>query len=115
MDGFQGREKDIIIITTVRAGDSGASGSGSGGGGGGGGIGFLADVRRMNVALTRGRHCVLVVGHAEWLCQNADWCAMVTDAMQEGNVVHTDYVSDSRLPARYVPACAIMLASMMLS
>ncbi len=60
VDGFQGREKDVIIFSTVRAPSEGR---------GGGGIGFLSDARRMNVALTRGRHCMLVLGHVGHLCQ----------------------------------------------
>jgi AAA domain len=87
VDGFQGREKDIIIISTVRSG--------------GGGIGFLADARRMNVALTRGRHCVLVVGNAETLCQDSDWRALVAHSIRKGCFVHTDFVSEGRLPSSY--------------
>jgi superfamily I DNA and/or RNA helicase len=48
VDGFQGREKDIILMSLVRAGGTR-------------GIGFLADIRRMNVGLTRGRYAMLVV------------------------------------------------------
>jgi senataxin len=44
-DGFQGCERDVIIVSCVRGGGAGA----------GGGIGFLREVRRLNVAVTRGR------------------------------------------------------------
>ncbi len=49
VDGFQGREKEAVLITLVRSNQEGE-------------IGFLADVRRMNVALTRARRKLLVVG-----------------------------------------------------
>eukprot|EP01050_Picozoa_sp_SAG11_P008935 SAG11_NODE_811_length_7065_cov_2.641114_3_plen_1861_part_00 len=63
VDGFQGREKDIIVFSCVRAPKAPKAEGGSEGGGRG--IGFLADVRRMNVALTRARHACWVVGHAK--------------------------------------------------
>jgi ATP-dependent RNA/DNA helicase IGHMBP2 len=49
VDGFQGREKEAVVVDLVRSNDAGD-------------IGFLADTRRMNVALTRARRFLLVVG-----------------------------------------------------
>ena len=54
MDGFQGQEKDIIYISMVRSNDTGE-------------IGFLNDVRRMNVALTRARKKLVVIGDSATL------------------------------------------------
>ena len=48
VDGFQGREKDCVVLSATRSNEKGD-------------VGFLADARRMNVAVTRARmHCVLV-------------------------------------------------------
>jgi ATP-dependent RNA/DNA helicase IGHMBP2 len=54
VDGFQGREKEAVVISLVRSNGEGE-------------IGFLADVRRMNVALTRPRRKLLVVGDSATL------------------------------------------------
>ncbi len=51
VDGFQGQERDVIIISLVRANDDGQ-------------IGFLSDLRRMNVAITRARMKLIILGNA---------------------------------------------------
>ncbi len=55
VDGFQGQERDIIIISLVRSNDEGQ-------------IGFLRDLRRMNVAITRARMKLIILGDRETLC-----------------------------------------------
>jgi superfamily I DNA and/or RNA helicase len=54
VDGFQGREKEAIIISLVRSNPQGE-------------IGFLSDVRRMNVAMTRARRKLLIIGNSATL------------------------------------------------
>ncbi|TNF28202.1 MAG: AAA family ATPase [Deltaproteobacteria bacterium] len=54
VDGFQGREKEAILLDLVRSNDAGE-------------IGFLSDVRRMNVAITRARRLLIVVGDSATL------------------------------------------------
>lgn len=57
VDGFQGQERDIIVISLVRSNDKGA-------------IGFLNDLRRMNVAITRARMKLIILGNAATLTHN---------------------------------------------
>jgi ATP-dependent RNA/DNA helicase IGHMBP2 len=57
IDGFQGQERDAIFISLVRSNDSGE-------------IGFLSDTRRMNVALTRAKRKLVVIGDSATLSYN---------------------------------------------
>ncbi|KAI3867923.1 hypothetical protein MKW92_035569 [Papaver armeniacum] len=68
IDGFQGGEEDIIIISTVRSNSEGS-------------IGFLSNLQRTNVALTRARRCLWILGDGEILLRSGScWSALVSDA-----------------------------------
>ena len=64
VDAFQGREKDFILVSCVRSSESQ-------------GIGFLSDPRRLNVALTRARLGVILLGNPRVLCKNPLWAALL--------------------------------------
>ncbi|MDE7414227.1 MAG: AAA family ATPase [Muribaculaceae bacterium] len=57
VDGFQGQERDIIVISLVRSNEQGQ-------------IGFLQDLRRMNVAMTRARMKLIIIGDSSTLCRH---------------------------------------------
>ncbi|KAK8967609.1 putative helicase MAGATAMA 3 [Platanthera guangdongensis] len=78
IDGFQGREVDILILTTVRSSIPDAKSAWSSSVG----IGFVADIRRMNVALTRAKISLWIVGNASTLQKNPHWGALVQNAKE---------------------------------
>ena len=67
VDGYQGQEADIVIFSCVRAEKPAPGGAGSSKSSGGRGLGFLTDIRRLNVAITRAKRSLWIVGHAETL------------------------------------------------
>ncbi|XP_073271318.1 uncharacterized protein [Primulina huaijiensis] len=83
VDGFQGREVDILLLSTVRAAGSSSEKTGIGSSN----LGFVADVRRMNVALTRAKLSLWIFGNARTLQTNASWAALVEDAGRRNLIV----------------------------
>ncbi|PVH66793.1 hypothetical protein PAHAL_1G350000 [Panicum hallii] len=72
VDGFQGAEEDVIIFSAVRSNTAGK-------------IGFLADINRTNVALTRAKHCLWILGDAKTLASGKTiWRQIVADAKDRG-------------------------------
>ncbi|RLN09516.1 hypothetical protein C2845_PM11G29970 [Panicum miliaceum] len=70
---FQGAEEDVIIFSAVRNNTAGK-------------IGFLADINRTNVALTRAKHCLWILGNAKTLASGKTiWRQIVADAKDRGH------------------------------
>ena len=74
VDAFQGRESNIVIFSCVRAAGSR-------------GIGFLSDVRRMNVALTRAKYFLFVIARCESIVKNPYWADLVAHARDKSSVI----------------------------
>lgn len=74
VDAFQGREKDYIILSCVRANDEGS-------------IGFLRDTRRLNVAITRARYGLMMLGNPRSLSRNRLWRNLLIHYRERGCLV----------------------------
>ncbi|WP_455621187.1 AAA domain-containing protein, partial [Parabacteroides sp.] len=74
VDGFQGQERDVILISLVRANEDGK-------------IGFLNDLRRMNVAITRARMKLMILGDASTLTRHAFYKELYKYIFQRGKII----------------------------
>ncbi|KAL0920283.1 hypothetical protein M5K25_009407 [Dendrobium thyrsiflorum] len=91
VDGFQGSEEDIIIFSTVRSNKAGS-------------LGFLTNVQRTNVALTRAKHCLWILGNEETLSRNENiWSELICDAKKRNCFHNAD--KDSDLSETILKAC----------
>lgn len=77
VDAFQGQERDVMLISLVRSNDQGE-------------IGFLGDVRRMNVAMTRAKHLLVMVGDSSTLSSNAFFDRLIQD-FQDRSFYHSAF------------------------
>ena len=77
VDAFQGQERDVILLDLVRSNAKGE-------------IGFLADIRRTNVAMTRARHLLIVIGDSATLSSSSFYNDLVQN-FQESNCYHSAF------------------------
>jgi len=71
VDGYQGREKEVIVFSTVRANENGE-------------VGFLSDRRRLNVAITRAKRGLIIIGHPTTLRHDSTWSSWLDWAQDRG-------------------------------
>lgn len=92
-DAFQGRECEIIIFSCVRASPTG-------------GIGFMQDIRRMNVGLTRAKSSLWILGDSRALVQGEFWNKLIQNARQRSLYTKGDIISMLSKPSvmRPLPA-----------
>ena len=77
VDGFQGQERDVIMISMVRGNDDGR-------------IGFLNDLRRMNVAITRARMKLIVLGDTETLSHTFFYKKLIEHFAENGKMIQLE-------------------------
>ena len=81
IDGFQGQERDVVFISLVRSNDDGK-------------IGFLSDLRRMNVAMTRARMKLVIIGSAATLTRHPFYEKLFLSQKKENGVKKVSGISN---------------------
>jgi senataxin len=99
-DAYQGREREIIIFSCVRASPAG-------------GVGFLQDIRRMNVGLTRAKSSLWVLGNSESLVRGRYWKMLVEDAQARDSYTTGNVMEMLQKPSSAFPANSLNVKSMM--
>lgn len=85
VDGFQGREKEVILLSLVRSNNKGE-------------LGFLTEYNRLNVAVTRAKRALIIIGDTDTIETNSIFKTLVEECRAFGQV---ETVQDSRELARY--------------
>lgn len=98
VDAFQGREKDIIILSCVRSNEHQS-------------IGFLADPRRLNVALTRAKYGCIILGNPRVLSRTQLWNSLLTHFKVSADVLSAAALHTS--PQRTIRTLALSLSAAM--
>jgi hypothetical protein len=80
VDSFQGQESDFVVFSAVRAGSSH--------------IGFLKDMQRLNVAITRAKHALIIVCDVRTMETNEGWRSLIRSANVRGLLSHVPVASN---------------------
>lgn len=94
-DAFQGRESEIIIFSCVRSASS---------------IGFLSDIRRMNVGITRAKSSLWILGNSNSLSKGEYWKKLIDDATERECYIGQDVMGKLRTPSSQYPARATKMS-----
>ncbi|KAF7532647.1 hypothetical protein G7054_g7758 [Neopestalotiopsis clavispora] len=89
-DAFQGRECEIIIFSCVRASPTG-------------GIGFMTDIRRMNVGLTRAKSSLWILGDSRALVQGEFWNKLIENAKARDRYTTGNILAQLSQPGAFLP------------
>lgn len=91
VDSFQGREQEIVIISSVRSNYSEDKSSSR--------IGFLNDYRRMNVALSRAKLACFVVGNSNTLIHNEYWHKLIDYCLSKNSLfpIRNEYITQDKI------------------